>query len=64
LLKSGFIEAASRIAEASMLSTTLQCVGRATRRPEDDPLVVLADERYKRYEKELSKYFVFMDFTA
>ncbi|MEM0377441.1 MAG: helicase C-terminal domain-containing protein [Thermofilum sp.] len=58
LSKMGF-SGADRIAEASMLSTTLQCVGRATRRPEDDPLVILADERYKRYEEELSKYFIF-----
>lgn len=45
------------IAEIAMLSTVLQCVGRATRSPEDNPLVILADHRFKRHEGELSKYF-------
>ncbi len=44
-------------ASASMLSTTLQCVGRATRSEEDNPLIVLADNRYQRYIEGLSKYF-------
>lgn len=45
-------------ASASMLSTTLQCIGRATRSEADDPLIILADSRYERYTGELSKYFV------
>jgi len=33
-----------------MVTTTLQCVGRATRRPEDSPLIVLADYRFRRFD--------------
>uniref|UniRef100_A0A7C4BB36 ATP-dependent helicase C-terminal domain-containing protein n=1 Tax=Thermofilum pendens TaxID=2269 RepID=A0A7C4BB36_THEPE len=47
--------------EITMLNTTLQCVGRATRTPKDDPLIILADYRFKRYEGELSKYFEFTE---
>jgi len=42
---------------ASMLSTTLQCIGRATRSKEDNPLIILADRRYERYTGELGKYY-------
>jgi DNA excision repair protein ERCC-2 len=49
------------ITEIAMLSTVLQCVGRATRSPEDNPLVILADHRFKRHEGELSKYFEFVE---
>ncbi len=42
---------------ASMLSTTLQCIGRATRDPSDAPLIILADSRFERYVNELSKYY-------
>ena len=44
-------------ASASMLSTTLQCIGRATRDPSDTPLIILADRRYERYTGELGKYY-------
>ena len=43
--------------DAPMLITTLQCVGRAARSPEARPLVILADERYRRYLEELGEYF-------
>ncbi|WP_460025601.1 helicase C-terminal domain-containing protein [Infirmifilum sp. SLHALR2] len=33
-----------------MVTTTLQCVGRATRKPEDSPLIVLADYRFRRFD--------------
>lgn len=42
---------------AAMLSTTLQCIGRATRKPSDDPLIILADKRYTRYTSQLNKYY-------
>jgi len=47
--------------ELAMLNTTLQCVGRATRKPEDNPVVYLADYRFERFEDELSKYFEFAE---
>jgi len=42
---------------ASMLSTTLQCIGRTTRGLNDDPFIVLADRRYENYASQLSEYF-------
>jgi hypothetical protein len=47
--------------EIAMLNTTLQCIGRATRSPEDNPLVILADYRFEKYADELSKYFEFIE---
>lgn len=63
LMGMGLTDAANRIADVSMLSVTLQCVGRAMRSPDDNPLIILADERYKRYEAELSKYFNYVSFS-
>ena len=44
-------------ASASMLSTTLQCIGRATRSPSDNPVILLADRRYEKYLPYLSSYY-------
>ena len=52
----GLQEPVKMAIDAPMLITTLQCVGRAARSPSDEPLVVLADERYRRYIKELEPY--------
>jgi len=42
--------------DVPMLITTLQCIGRAARSPGEKPLVVLADERYEKYVRELEPY--------
>ena len=42
--------------DVPMLIATLQCIGRATRRPSARPLILLADERFEKFEEELSKY--------
>ena len=42
--------------DVPMLITTLQCIGRATRTPGSNPLILLADYRFKRYEKQLEEY--------
>ncbi|MCD6357290.1 MAG: hypothetical protein J7L75_01790 [Thermoproteales archaeon] len=42
--------------DVPMLITTLQCIGRAARSPGEKPLVVLADERYRKYVRELEPY--------
>ena len=55
LKRAGFSFA--EVADVTMLSTVLQCVGRATRSPEDSPLILLADKRFKNLREELEKYF-------
>ncbi|RLE74905.1 MAG: hypothetical protein DRJ56_06575 [Thermoprotei archaeon] len=44
-----------------VLVTTLQCIGRAARSPEQRPVVVLADQRFERFEKELGEYLEIRD---
>ncbi len=39
-----------------MLTTTLQCIGRAWRRPDTEPAVFLADSRFSKYVKNLENY--------
>jgi len=34
-----------------MVITTLQCIGRATRSPKDNPVIILADYRFEKYEE-------------
>ncbi|RLE70941.1 MAG: hypothetical protein DRJ43_00870 [Thermoprotei archaeon] len=42
--------------DVPMLVTTLQCIGRVVRSPDANPVVVLADDRYSKYRKELEGY--------
>jgi DNA excision repair protein ERCC-2 len=44
-----------------MLITTIQNIGRATRDPSDNPLVILADERFRRFAQSLGDYFEFVE---
>lgn len=44
--------------DTPMLITTLQCLGRAWRRPEKPPFVILADWRYERYTDTLENYLL------
>jgi DNA excision repair protein ERCC-2 len=44
-----------------MLIATIQNVGRATRDPSDNPLVILADERFRRFAQSLGDYFEFVE---
>lgn len=39
-----------------MLTTTLQCIGRAWRRPDAEPMVFLADSRFSKYVKSIENY--------
>lgn len=50
----GLKDAARAAIDSPMIAVTLQCIGRAWRNPSKPPFVVLADTRFKRYEKELS----------
>jgi len=52
----GFDDPWSLAAAIPMLITTLQCIGRAKRDPKQRPKIILADERYKRYIGQLSRY--------
>jgi DNA excision repair protein ERCC-2 len=40
-----------------MLITTVQNIGRALRSPSDEPLIILADERYQKHRESLGEYF-------
>ncbi|OYT32182.1 MAG: hypothetical protein B6U94_00740 [Thermofilum sp. ex4484_79] len=39
-----------------MLTTTLQCIGRAARTPDSNPLIILADYRFNRFQEALKDY--------
>ncbi|RLG70467.1 MAG: hypothetical protein DRO04_01880 [Candidatus Iainarchaeum archaeon] len=51
----GFENYWSLATDIPMLITTLQCIGRVTRNPTDEPLIILADSRYRRF-KQLEKH--------
>ena len=44
-----------------MVITTLQCVGRATRSPEDRPIIILADNRFLKYEEFFHPYITLQE---
>jgi len=44
---------------APMVMSTLQCVGRATRGPKDNPIIILADYRFEKYEGFFAPYLTF-----
>ena len=47
-----------------MVITTLQVIGRSTRSPDAKPLIILADERFLRYEKYFSPYLELRPFNS
>lgn|GEM_PF-630683 len=57
-LRTGLTEDQARnlASEILMLLTTIQCIGRVTRDPSSNPLIVLADHRFKR-QNALEKFF-------